>query len=399
MSMQNIPKLINSGRFRRIIRIGFLIMLLLALLVHLLIFFLFGYIGKDSILFIFKAVEPPVKHEETMNFVTVDEKLLDEKIEDKEIKAVGRVNRQSRDNLVDPKLPKLGPSNQEESQIESFTKGNPLPDSIESPEITPTPPPVPKITAQAPSKPTISRSPAKELQAEPKPKEQVLPELPDLALQDNIKSILPKASKPKEPKKVEEYDTTEVPGITASDEISKITEKPIPDPITPATAPPEPQRPAQQEVKPQQQVVSRKIPVRKIGSTNNTNGSKMKKRLNSSAINTGSKSIAVLRSRYGAYMDKILRRIHQAIIIQQQINPISLHEGNVIMSFTINPQGYLDDINFMESMPNNIATEISAARNVLMDVHNGEPFEPPTPQMLNDPIFQKIVINFVFENR
>ena len=135
------------------------------------------------------------------------------------------------------------------------------------------------------------------------------------------------------------------------------------------------------------------IPIKKIPQK------EYERSLNKSELNVCSKSINILRNRYGKYIDKILKRINQAIIIQQQINPINLNEGNVIMSFTINSTGLMDDIKFFGSSPANILNEISAAKNVLQDVRNSGAFDPPTQEMLNDPDFKNILINFVFEKK
>ena len=402
MNELRIPTLINSGKSSKFLKRSFLLLLLLALLLHLGAFAVLSYYHKHPFLFLFKQEENIIP-EDTLNYVLVADNLLEEEIKEEKPRVLGKISRQSRDTQINPDLPKLGPSSEDNSQVDSFTRGKPIPDSAAAPEIMPTPPPLPTVTPQEAVPPVIAQlptpEPIKKTITEQPPEEKTVPELPELDMKEDLSSILPAVTKQEKPQEEVKIAETRVPGITKTDSISKIQEKPvekikekpqkIPKPVT---------QPRQQPVKEQKAIPTRKIPVRKIGNTSAKNGGKLHKRLNSSAINTGSKSIAVLRSRYGEYMDKILRRIQQAIIIQQQINPISLHEGNVVMSFTIDPAGYLSGIQLIGSKPQEIATEISAARSVLQDVHNSGPFEPPSQEMLNDPDFQKIIINFVFEN-
>lgn len=377
-------------------------MFILAIFLHFGIFITLGFIGKHSFNFLFPDKKQPIIKEEPLNYVLVDDDLVDEQIKEEAPKALGKTSRQSRDTIINPDLPKLGPSSSEESSVASFDNGMPLPESIATPEITPTPPPIPEVKPKEALKPI---KPIKTIETIVKPdpveqpQEKLLPNLPELELQEDLAGVLPKIKKPEKVQKTKILEKEQVPGINSSDQISKIKDEVVKKPeISPQPKPRTPSKP-QEPVKPQHKIPIRKIPVRKIGSTSSSTGGKIQKRLNTSAINAGSKSIAVLRSRYGDYMDKILRRIQQAITIQQQINPISIHEGSVVMSFTINPSGILDQIKFIDSAPQGITTEVSAARGVLTDVQNSGPFEPPTEQMLNDPDFQDIIINFVFESR
>ncbi|MBP5232800.1 MAG: hypothetical protein J6333_05280, partial [Planctomycetes bacterium] len=114
------------------------------------------------------------------------------------------------------------------------------------------------------------------------------------------------------------------------------------------------------------------------------------------AMQASAQSLAVLRDRYGEYMDKVLRRIQQAIYIQQQIMPMMFNQGAVVMTFTIDASGRLQAIRYVASAPEGLVQERAAARQVLEDVRNGEPLPRPTPEMLADPDFQKITINFIF---
>ena len=395
MNELSIPKLINSGRNSKFLKRCFILLLLFALFLHISLFIILGYYNKHPFLFFFKDKAQPIT-EKTLNFVLVDDKLVNEEIKEEKPKVLGKVSRQSRDQTVNKDLPKFGPNSEEKSSVSAFARGNPLPDSVAAPEITPSPPPVPQIKPQKETPPAPLQKPVIQKPQEQPAREQVLPKLPELDIDDDLTGILPKPQKVEKPKPVKKPDIKEVPGITKSDAISKITPQPQPktEPVVkPVTTP---------QAKPaktvQKKIPTRKIPVRRISSSNSRTGGKLQNRKNSSAINTGMKSIAVLRSRYGDYMDKILRRIQQSIVIQQQINPIGMHEGSVVMSFTINPQGYLDQIKFIGAAPDDITTEISVSRTVLRDVQNSGPFEPPTQEMLNDPDFQKIVVNFVFEN-
>ncbi|GHT01833.1 hypothetical protein FACS1894108_15810 [Planctomycetales bacterium] len=106
----------------------------------------------------------------------------------------------------------------------------------------------------------------------------------------------------------------------------------------------------------------------------------------------------MLRSRYGEYMDELLRRIQNAIYIQQQLSPMTFTRGTVIFTFTVNAAGRLDRINYLGAEPADLPQETGAARRVLTDVQNGKLLDPPTPEMLADPLFQKITVNFIFDN-
>ncbi len=397
MNEFQIPTLINAGKSSRSLRRNFFLLLLLAMLLHFSFFTAIIFFDRNLFPLFFKKA-PDTIQKDSLNYVLVDDKLLDEKVVNEKPKMLGKFSRQSRDVTVNQDLPKLGPNNSDNSSVSSFDRGNPLPGSIPSPELTPSPSPVSEVIPQKTAKPTSTLKPA------PKPivnlpvKEKIVPDLPELDIENDLTSILSIPKKPKKIKLNKEYNKREVPGITSSDEISKINEKPIDKPEAKITTKAKPVVPQKKQPKQQRKITTRKIPVRKISSTNSSTGGKLKKRLNSSAIYTGSKSIAVLKSRYGDYMDQILTRIQHAIIIQQQINPISMHEGQVFMSFTINSEGLLDDIQLIGASPQGITTEISVARSVLKDVHNSGAFKPPTQEMLNDPVFKKIVINFVFEN-
>ena len=401
MKYLSIPSLIKSGKQNKLFRKWFILVLLLAIWIHLIFFLSLAVLNKHPLSFIFPENKQLkmniVKKEEHMNYVLVDEKALKDEIKiEEKVTALGRVNKQSRGDVINPDLPKLGPSSSDDTALSAFQRGSPLIDSIPMPEIAPTPPPTPKIPKKNPQKKqTDARNePLKKSVEEPvKSKKQVLPELPEIALEEDNKGLFPKYIKAEKPVKDKKIDKFEVPGINSEDPISKLNKEEN------EIQPQQKFKPIITAQKPRRKIPTRKIQVRKIGSQNNKSGGKMKKRLNTTAVISGSRSIAVLRDRYGLYMDKILRRIQSAINIQQQINPMALHEGIVVMSFTINPQGILDEINFIGSKPDNNSSEISAARTVLQDVQNGDPFEPPSSQMLNDPNFQKIVINFVFENR
>lgn len=398
MNNLQIPDILNTKKINSYINRTFVLMLVLSLFFHICIFLGISFFDNFP-LFLFLQDKPLQNNEKPLNYVLVDEKLLDEEIKDEIPKVLGRVSRQSRDSVVNPELPKNGPSSDTESAMNSFKQGTPLPESLASPELSPSPPPIPQVKPQPVTSPTPV--PAKpESLIKKATQEKTIPDLPELEIEDDIKSFMPKIAKATNPKETEKPAETEVPGISSSDEISKINENEMKEPeieLKPEAQQKQEQM-AKKPVKPEKNIPTRKIPVRKIGSTSSTTGGKMKKQLNSSAINAGFQSIAVLRNRYGEYMDKILRRIQQAIIIQQQINPISMNNGSVVMSFTINPEGYLDSISFIGSKPQDITTEISAARSVLQDVQNSGAFEPPTQEMLNDPNFQKIVINFIFES-
>ena len=142
------------------------------------------------------------------------------------------------------------------------------------------------------------------------------------------------------------------------------------------------------------------IPVKRIGSTPRRQGGSVGSRSNSSAaMRAASDSMAVLRDKYGEYMDMVLRRIQEAILIQQQLSPIMFNQGTVVMTFRIDDTGRLGTIRFIQAAPVDLTGETAAARRVLEDVGGGAPFPPPTPQMLADPDFQKITIMFMFEPR
>lgn len=399
-----IPTLLNSGQENKRLHRYFILFLLLALFLHILFFIALATFNKNPFFFLFPAEEEiAITSEEHLNYVLVDEKVLDEQLNIKEeVTSLGRVSRQSRGENIDLSLPKTGPESDEDTAISAFQKGSPDFDSIAMPEIAPTPPPAPKVNPSKQNNPSVKQEVIAKKPQEPvekalektsEPKKQILPELPDISFEEDTKGLFPKLVKAEKPEKTQQPDKTEVPGINAEDTISQLIKQ---ESILQKPQEFEPQQTPQQV---QKKIPTRRIQVKQIGSQSNKTGGKMKRRLNTTAVISGSRSIAVLRDKYGIYMDKILRRIQSAINIQQQINPIALHEGFVVMSFTINQRGILDEINFIGSKPDNNSSEISAARSVLKDVQNGDPFEPPSQEMLNDPNFQKIVINFVFENR
>lgn len=433
-----IPEILYTGYLSRRNHRFYIAAAIIALLLHIL--FIVGAWQLDLLPTFLIAPSKPPERVDAMQFVLVDQNLTDEKPDElDQNKLRGRVSRVSRAEEINPNLPKNGPSAEEKSAYTDFKAGKPVPPSPASAPVAPSKPqPVSKAAPATPPVPQMKPLPeVKPVQKTPTPVEAQKPPVekpsekpaekpepvaktadlaPDLTEDVEKLAFLPvpakkKAegekgtaaekpeAKPDDPEKA--LKSAEKAEKTEKIEKVEKQEKTEPEQQTqpPVTAQPQ-QTPTPPTPPLPESTPTRNIPIKRIGSKPRTQGGSLGRRENSSAaMKAGFKSMAVLRDRYGDYLDLILRRIQEAILIQQQLSPVMFNQGSVVMTFSIDADGRLGEIRFIASEPEALPNESSAARRVLQDVASGAPFPPPTPQMLADPNFQKIVINFIFEPR
>lgn len=414
-----IPQILYAGRQQNRLRLWLILAFLLALLLHLGLLAGLYFLGMHPLFLLLPQQQetPP----DSMQYVLVDEKLMQEEADPQETtKLEGRVTRRSRATEIDPSLPKAGPQTTKKERSTDFAAGKPLPSQAPVTPSNPAQPvqqttpqqpvqPRPPVAAQPPvtppqpvEKPLVQEKPEpleKTADLAPELTEDTVPEAVLLALKtEGIegKSREKPQSKPDAPEnKKKAQETQKQPQTEAKKQHVKATQPPRPE-QPPAVA--QPQQEPQPALPPAPQTMN--IPVRRIGATQRTQGGVTGMRTNSSAaMKAGSQSMAVLRAKYGAYMDLILQRIQQSILIQQQLSPMMFNQGIVVMSFSVDAGGKLGGIRFIQAQPVDLTGESAAARRVLEDVASGEAFPPPSPQMLADPSFQKITINFLFEPR
>ncbi len=422
-----IPNIIYQGYSLRRRRVCIAIAIAASVIMYTLLTFFFYYQGNYPFLILVKPAKDSYKDAQSMQFVLIDDKQIDEAAPDF-AKLRGRQNRISRDSKIDDTLPKRGPTAVKTDPFQSFTEGSPKASAPSQPAVSqvsrPTPPkpeikPAPPVPAVKPLTPSAQKQ-AEKTQHEP---EAVAQKAPVIA---KIEQNAPDLSEPEVPgtfftlesNRPRENDFTKRPETKTADKVQKnIAEKspkpaeqqkaekiskvmPDPEKSPPkmpekAIKPVQPQQPRQPSNRQVEQPIN--IPVRRIGAKSQKQGGQIGFTQKTSAMGVGQRSMAVLRDRYGAYMELLLRRIQEAITLQQQLSPIFFTQGVVIMNFTINERGQLVNIHHVQASPQNMPNESAAARRVLEDVATGRPLPPPTPQMLNDPEFQKITINFLFQ--
>lgn len=444
-----IPEVLYAGRQNARLRRWITLALLIALFLHASLFYGLYYLGLHPLLLF---VQPQQEIPDAMQYVLIDDKLTSEEPDPAEQARIrAREDRRSRAQTIDESLPKNGPSSDRKSRDIDFQAGKPMPSEASSPATPstpaqPTPPtsPVPPTPPTPLTQPTQPVQPVAKAVIEPPAPQEKQPPLPepaektaDLApdLTEDLQKIealtLPKkadgmagtvAVKPeKTPDAVEnkrKTETTEKPEkpedaprkplqATQRETVKEMKPQEQAQQEQAQPQPQQPPQPRQPQQAPQPQQVAlppapptMNIPVKRISSTPRQRGGAIGNRPNSSAaMRAASESLAVLRDRYGAYMDMILKRIQESILIQQQLSPVMFNQGSVVMTFRIDESGRLGTIRYITAEPSDLAAETAAARQVLEDVGRGEPFPPPTPQMLADPDFQKITINFLFVPR
>lgn len=94
----------------------------------------------------------------------------------------------------------------------------------------------------------------------------------------------------------------------------------------------------------------------------------------------------LLAHRYGAYMRKLQRQLQESLNRVVYLNPTSYSQGGARIRFTIAPDGSLA-VYETDDSTNEAVRMISETT-----LREGAPFDPPTQQMLQDPLFQKMTL-------
>ncbi|GHS93349.1 hypothetical protein FACS1894139_03330 [Planctomycetales bacterium] len=392
-----IPQVLFAGNERRRWRWRIAASVVLALLLHLSLFYGWGRLDRRlpaaDILPETRARDLPLQ------FVTVDQNLIDEATKPEKPVAEGRVSREARAEKIDENLPKENPAGTDAAQFDAFKLG----------EISPTDDGAPgeQMQSELAQPEQMQSEPAQPEPAQAEPAQAASP--PDAVEASEEMKSPPTETPPAPPVEksastIKPEDFAEINDLPPASADAEILLPRPPAPASPRAATAEElllaqaaRQPTSQPAQPVQPTPERRpVPTRRIGG-GAPSGGKMRARPNSATL-VGIQNIAVLRSRYGEYMDELLRRIQNAIYIQQQLSPMTFTRGTVIFTFTVNAAGRLDRINYLGAEPADLPQETGAARRVLTDVQNGKLLDPPTPEMLADPLFQKITVNFIFDN-
>jgi hypothetical protein len=132
--------------------------------------------------------------------------------------------------------------------------------------------------------------------------------------------------------------------------------------------------------------------VRRIGEAARPEGQVRRTQSATSARLVGSPSLAVLRSRWGEYMDVVARRLQQSLDRQAALHPRSYRHGVVQVGFGIAPDGSVTDVRLLSAESGMVTEQAISVRTV----ETAGPFPPLTPEMRTDEHFRAIVLNVEF---
>jgi len=156
---------------------------------------------------------------------------------------------------------------------------------------------------------------------------------------------------------------------------------------------PQPEQPQQP---PREQRPRTPPPIKKIGPQADSQDRKSAVTRNTKARLSSTDSLALLKSRYGAYMDKVIVRLEQSVRRMESLGLGATGKGLVKTSFRIDEHGEIVDIKIIEA-PEAMLREQNIVRQIYDDAHAQGKFAPPGNTMLKDPDFSPIIVNFWFE--
>lgn len=100
-------------------------------------------------------------------------------------------------------------------------------------------------------------------------------------------------------------------------------------------------------------------------------------------------NMKILEHRYGRYMRELAKRLQESLNREVILNLANYVTGEARLQFSINPDGSLSYFNteypFEEEK---VYVRITSERTLV----NAAPFEPPSQEMLNDPLFRKMTL-------
>ncbi len=132
--------------------------------------------------------------------------------------------------------------------------------------------------------------------------------------------------------------------------------------------------------------------VRRIGEATRPEGQVHRTQSATSARLVGSPSLAILRSRWGEYMDVVARKLQQSLDRQAALHPRSYRHGVVQVGFGIADDGSVTDVRLLSAESGMVAEQAISVRTV----ETAGPFPPLTPEMRTDEHFRSIVLNVEF---
>lgn len=148
--------------------------------------------------------------------------------------------------------------------------------------------------------------------------------------------------------------------------------------------------PEPRESRPRRQPVFRKIGPRGEQGGGSVAGGAPPRKSTGTSVNMidADPSMALLAHRYGPYMRKLVEQLQASLLRQIILNPSAYSRGQVKIRFGISPDGtltYYDTIFPLDSLE----AERLMSERMLMEA---APFEPLTPQMQADELFQKMTV-------
>ncbi len=389
-----------------------------------------------------QAVIPPPPPQESLQYIVLPDTIDDdEEVNPDKSLAQARNSRQSRQkSAADQDLEEGDPTSEGKSHVNNSAYES-KPSSASEPALAQI---LPQTLAQEalqpvqPTPPQPQTRPTTQIQKQPmppqpqQPSEQPEQPKPPKAEEAPVLSALPAAPKTDAILEAEQQKSQDVPEPVLTDEakpdltISKLPKDEhtaAPRPTRRESEPdqtadkeqserptaretqqqtPQAQQPPQtptQPVQPQQQQTPQHRtppPVKKIGPKSEAQERKSAVTRKSRARLSSTDSLALLKSRYGAYMDKVILRLEQSVRRIESLGLGASGEGVIKSSFRINQNGEIIDITII-SAPDGMLREQNIVKQIYEDAYAQGKFSPPDNSMLKDPDFSPIIVNFWFE--
>ncbi len=106
----------------------------------------------------------------------------------------------------------------------------------------------------------------------------------------------------------------------------------------------------------------------------------------------GTRSMALLKARYPAYLEKVLRQWVQAVHRQEALAHSTYKTGAIYVRIAIQPDGGIGKLKVLHA-----PEEMLAERHITVaSIRDAAPFPPLTDEMQKDPLFQSVVFQLVF---
>lgn len=134
-------------------------------------------------------------------------------------------------------------------------------------------------------------------------------------------------------------------------------------------------------------------PVVDLRNSRPSTGSAPKQNRKTSAELAGTRSMEILKARWGDYMQKVALQLHEAVLAERTAARRSFHAGRITLHFGIKADGTITKPKLLVA-PEKMLSERGLALRALL---NAAPFPRLTPAMAKDPNFGRITVNFIFQ--